>query len=230
MDFVLILHTLTLNVAYFRFGNSSLNTWLVSTTLNKSNNQTSNSSTGHFFFCFFVGLISSSHQSENTRAFLINFSLTNYSLDMFSWHSYLWFEFFFPHHLQLTIILTRWSAPIQLPDGHINTLYSGAVTHHVAWLCAFGEGSLRREIYSYPIPLLLGSPVRLFLSLLLSFKSATIQCGRLLPDSGSSLTREHWAAGAAVNDCSGASDDYGSLRDVVHCGSAWSGTGVTPDH
>lgn len=56
----------------------------------------------------------------------------------------------------------RWSTPIQFPDGHINTLYSGAVIRHVVQLRAFCEGSLRSKIYIYLIPPPLGSPIRAF--------------------------------------------------------------------
>lgn len=68
------------------------------------------------------------------------------------------------------------------------------------------------------------------LSLLQRLKSPEIHCEWLLRDCGSSLTRGHWAAGAAVNDCRGADDDYGSLWDAVWRRSAWSRTGTTPGH
>lgn len=61
----------------------------------------------------------------------------------------------------------RWSTPIQFPDGHINTLYSGAVIRHVVQLCAFCEGSLRSKIYIYLIPLPSVPPLGSFPSLLL---------------------------------------------------------------
>lgn len=94
------------------------------------------------------------------------FLLTSLQTAVFSRHSFLWFGLFF-YHLQHTIFLMRWSTPIQFPDGHINTLYSGAVIRHVVQLCAFCEGSLRSKIYIYLIPLPSVPPLGSFPSLLL---------------------------------------------------------------
>ena len=60
----------------------------------------------------------------------------------------------------------RWSTPSQFLDRRINTLYPGAVIHHMAQLCALPQGSLRSEIYGYLIPLP-STPLPLLGSLLL---------------------------------------------------------------
>lgn len=98
------------------------------------------------------------------------------------------------------------------------------VLNHMACSCAFCKGSLRaRFIATWSSPLETFSESLVFhwndttsrLKVCQRPKSAQIQSRRLLRDCGSSLTRGHWAAGAAVNDCRGTGDYYGSLRDTV---------------
>ena len=157
------------------------------------------------------------------------------------------FAFGLSHRLQNTIFLLRWSTPSQLLDGRINTFYPGAVIHHQAHLCIFCKGTLGARFMATWSPSPQTSPLGSFPGSLLlhpddktdrlkvcrccrDLNQPEIQCRRLLRDCGSSLTRGHRAAGAAVNDCQGAGADYGSSRDAVCQWSAWSRTGKTPDH
>lgn len=122
--------------------------------------------------------------------------------------------------LQCTIFLPRWSAVSQFSDRRINTLYPAADIHHMTCSRAFLWRVPESKIYSCrPHPSSPQFPPLRTLpqSWLFYFNDKTnplkvchcrgvpqsceIQCRRLLRDCGSSLTRGHWAAGAAVNDC-----------------------------
>lgn len=117
---------------------------------------------------FFFALISSSHHTEDVSFIgIISINLCC-SLSFAQMTTVLFFAFGLSYPLQSTIFLMRWSTPSQFPDGHINTLYPGAVIHHMAHLCAFCEGSLRARFIatlspSPPTPLLGSFPLSLLL-------------------------------------------------------------------